>query len=129
MYQLTKNNFVLRLSDSATIPRDPENADYQAVLAWIEGGNTLQEAPPEPPTPILAVTMRQARLALLAAGRLSQIDAAIESLPSPQKEAARIEWGYSQEVQRHKPLVLALALALGLDEAALDALFLTASQL
>lgn len=78
--------------------------------------------------PIAAVTMRQARLALLAAGKLGQIDAAIDSLPSPQKEAARIEWEYSQEVHRQKPLVLDLAPLLGLDDAALDALFVAASK-
>lgn len=81
------------------------------------------------PLRVMAVTMRQARLALLGAGKLGQIDAAIDGLPSPQKEAARIEWEYSQEVQRNKPLVLALAPALGLDDAALDALFLAASKL
>lgn len=76
-----------------------------------------------------AVTMRQARLALLQAGLLDDIDAAINSLPSPSKEAARIEWEYSQEVQRDKPLVLALAPALGLDESQLDALFIAAAAL
>lgn len=73
-----------------------------------------------------AVTMRQARLALLGAGRLADVAAAINSLPSPQKEAAQIEWEYSQEVQRDKPLVLALAPALGLSESQLDALFIAA---
>ncbi len=76
-----------------------------------------------------AVTMRQARLALLGAGILSSIDAAIDTMPSPQKEAARIEWEYSQEVHRDQPLVLALAPALGLTDAQIDALFIAASAL
>jgi hypothetical protein len=87
---------------------------------------------PDLPAPVevpKAVTMRQARLALLAQGMLGQIDAAIDSLPSPQKEEARIEWEYSQEVQRDKPLVLNLAPALGLDSAQLDALFIAAATL
>ncbi len=82
------------------------------------------------PTPIPAmVTMRQARLALLAAGYLPAVDTAIAALPSPQKEAAQIEWDYSSVVERDMPLVATLATALGLDEAALDALFTTASTL
>lgn len=83
-----------------------------------------------PPTPVPeAVSMRQARLALLGAGLLSQVDAAIASLPSPQKEAAAIEWEYAQEVQRHNGLVPAMAQALGMTEAQLDDLFMQAATL
>lgn len=75
------------------------------------------------------VTMRQARLALLAAGKLAAVDAAIDTLPEPRRSAARIEWEYSQEVQRDKPFVQMLAPALELDDAALDALFVQAASL
>ena len=85
-------------------------------------------APPSPPVP-QHVSMRQARLALLGAGLLAGIDAAINSLPSPQKEAARIEWEYSAEVQRHNGFVSVLAPSLGLTDAQTDALFLTAAGL
>ena len=46
MYKLQKNLFtnnvdaVLRLSDNATIPFDPDNVDYQEYLKWIAAGNT-----------------------------------------------------------------------------------------
>lgn len=76
-----------------------------------------------------AVTMRQARLALMNAGLLSQINAAIAALPSPQKEAVEIEWEYSQEVQRRNGLVATLGPILGLSESAIDALFLQAVDL
>lgn len=77
----------------------------------------------------VTITMRQARLALLNAGLLAQVDAAINAMPSPQKEAARIEWEYAAEVQRNSGLVLGLGEALGLDAAGLDALFVEASKL
>ena len=75
------------------------------------------------------VTMRQARLALLAAGKLASVTAAINTLPSPQKEAAQIEWEYSQTVERNRGFVLLLSAALGLTDAQLDALFVTAARL
>ena len=87
--------------------------------------------PPEPAPPYVpaSVTMRQARLALLGAGLLASVDAAIDSLPSLQKEAARIEWEYATEVQRSSGLVPMMVAALGLDDAALDALFIEAAAL
>jgi hypothetical protein len=35
---------ILRLSDNATIPFDPDNTDYQAYLKWVEAGNTPEPA-------------------------------------------------------------------------------------
>jgi len=54
MYKLFKNPLtnevasVERLSDSAFIPFDPNNTDYQAYLKWLEAGNTPLPAD-EPP--------------------------------------------------------------------------------
>lgn len=75
------------------------------------------------------VTMRQARLALLSANLLSAVTTAINSLPSPQKEAAGIEWEYSQTVERNRGFVLTLGAALGLTDLELDNLFTLASTL
>lgn len=115
------------------------DAAFAASQGWIPAGNSrigdlwdgnvFTPAPP-PPTPVpAAVTMRQARLALLGVGLLDDIDAAINALPSPQKEAARIEWEYSQEVQRHNGFVSVLAPALGLTAEQTDALFVQAAKL
>lgn len=93
--------------------------DGEAILPYVA-----------PPTPVpTAVTMRQARLALLGAGLLDDVEAAINALPSPQKEAAKIEWEYSQEVQRHNGFVSVLAPLLELSDAQLDAMFLQAATL
>ena len=46
MYKLIHNqtlnvvDMVLRLSDNAGIPFDPDNTDYLAYLTWLEEGNT-----------------------------------------------------------------------------------------
>ena len=86
-----------------------------------------------PPTTVEAgpheVTMRQARLALLAAGKLAGVEAAIASMPEPQRTAASIEWEYSNDLQRNNPFVAQLGAALGLDDAGIDALFIAAAKL
>lgn len=75
------------------------------------------------------VTMRQARLALLGAGMLAQVNTAVATIPGAEGDAARIEWEFSNTVGRHHPLVLSLTSALGLTDAQLDALFQQAAAL
>jgi hypothetical protein len=109
----------------ATLPDGFRCADY------IWSGSALVAKPPVviPPVVPEAVTMRQARLALLGAGMLASVNSAIAGMTGPQGEAARIEWEFSSEVKRHQPLVLALGPTLGLTEAQLDALFVKAATL
>ena len=40
MYKLTNDHYIIRTSDNAYIPMNPDNTDYQAYLAWVEEGNT-----------------------------------------------------------------------------------------
>jgi len=75
------------------------------------------------------VTMRQARLALLGAEMLTDVNNAIAAMTGEEGEAARIEWEYAATVVRGSPLVAGLAEVLELDEAALDNLFATAAGL
>lgn len=84
---------------------------------------------PEPTAPPSTVTMRQARLALLSYGLLDDVETAINAMPEPDRTAARIEWDYSNEVQRNNGFVAQLGGALGLDDAQLDGLFSLAATL
>lgn len=99
-------------------------ADEPQFLAALAGADV------SPPKPVPAsVTMRQARLALLGAGKLAQVDQAIAAMPEPARSAAQVEWTYSNEVQRHNGFVAALGPTLGMSEAQIDALFRAASDL
>lgn len=71
------------------------------------------------------VTMRQARLALLASGLLPTVNAAVAAAD----DATKITWEFSSEVQRSNPLIATLAAALMLTEEQLDDLFTLAASL
>lgn len=129
MYQLTNSNSILRIADNTNIPLDEGNTDYIAYLLWVSLGNTPDPyVAPTAPIP-QTLTMRQARLALLDAGKLSSVGATIDNLPSPQKERAQIEWEFSNEVQRTNGVVSAIGPLIGLSETEIDALFIAGSQL
>ena len=89
----------------------------------------IREANKPPQLVPQSVTMRQARLALLQAGKLQAVNNAIAAMTGAEGEAARIEWDYSNEVRRTQPLTIALAQAIGMTEAEMDALFVEAAKL
>lgn len=102
--------------------------DAQIGDAW-EGGQFNAPAPAAAPAP-QSVTMRQARLALLGAGLLDGVDAALAAIPDEmQRRAAQIEWEFAATVERQSPWVANLSAALGLADVQLDALFVAAAGL
>ena len=97
-----------------------DQAGYEAALA---GEMTARRAK-------LVVTMRQARRALLAAGLLDQVDAAIAAIAdATERRQAEIDWEYATTVERLRPWVQTLGAALGLSAEDLDALFEQAATL
>jgi len=97
-----------------------DQAGYEAALA---GEMTARRAK-------LVVTMRQARRALLDAGLLDQVDAAIAAIAdATERRQAEIDWEYATTVERLWPWVQTLGAALGLTAEAMDALFEQAATL
>lgn len=103
---------------------------FNEAVAGAYGPVTEYEAPVVPPPPIPSVVdMAQARLALLGAGHLATVNAALAAMTGVEGEAARIEWEFRATVRRDSALVAAMAAVLSLDSEALDTLFTTASAL
>ncbi len=76
------------------------------------------------------VTARQAVQALIAAGKLQLVQPAINAIPDPvQRAMVQAEWDKSQDFERNRPTLIALATAIGIDAAGLDALFIHAEDL
>lgn len=127
MWRLEKDDTAqawVAIEDSSTIERFGfTRADFP--------GATAPELPAYVPPPSdvpQAVTMRQARLALLGAGLLAQVNTAVANMPGADGDAARIEWEYAQEVRRDSPLVAALSATFGWTSAQLDDLFVLAKK-
>lgn len=71
-----------------------------------------------------SITARQARLAMLQAGLLDQVEEMLS-----QNKAWSIEWEYASEIERTHPLISVMQQALGLTENQVDELFVTGSLL
>ncbi len=101
-------------------------SETAAIGDTYKAGRFNPPSPAQPDIPAL-VSMRQARLALLAAGILDQAEAALAAMPGSTGRAAQIEWEYATELRRDHPLIVSLGESLGLDKAAIDALFVQAA--
>lgn len=130
MFKVISDTVTMRLSDGLQFPADPANTDFASYQAWLAEGNTPEPADPVPVPVITSVTMRQARLALLGAGLLDDVDAAIQAIADPvQRKAAEIEWEYAQTVDRDSAFTQQLAGGLQLTPEQLDSLFTQAATL
>jgi hypothetical protein len=100
----------------------------EATQTWLEYDSAAIEAvrnPPPPPVVIpQSITPRQARLKLLEADLLDNLEAVITT-----NRAWQIEWEYATEVKRDSPLIDAVATQAGLTSEQIDQMFIEASQL
>jgi len=123
IYQfINLDNTVVAKIDDDGISRMSCTINNPNYLAWISEGNTPEPAD-IPPVVIPDISMRQARLALLADGLLDDIEAAM-STPE-----YKIWWEYSTVVERNNPLVEQVLAILGKSDAEIDQMFIGASQL
>jgi len=104
----------------------PADFDLERMGDYVFEGGTVSIPPPGVPQ---SVTMRQARLALHAAGLLAGVDAAIAAMPEPDRTAAQITWEFAATVDRQFGMVPALAAAMGMTETQIDDLFIAAFKL
>ncbi len=113
---------IIREADSAFIPRDPANTDWQAYQAWLAAGNAPNPAPPSAVQK--SVTRLQGRLALNAAGLLTKVETAVAAADVP----TQIWYADAQNWDRNDPILAQLAAALGLTSDQVDALFVQAAE-
>lgn len=94
------------------------------------GGATVTRLAIPAPTPVIVptITSRQGKRALVAAGLHQPAVTALNALPEPDKTLALIDWD-APTWQRNDPTLAAMAAALGLTSAQLDALFAQAATL
>lgn len=118
MYKLTLSTSILRIEDNAFIPADPDNSDYQKYLAWVAEGNTPD---PADPVPVASpqISPRQIRMALTQLGLRTQVEAAVAAGDQDLKDW----YEYSTFFDRNHPQVTAMAAALNVSDAQLDALW------
>lgn len=77
-----------------------------------------------------SVTRRQARQALILAGKFNLVQPAIDAIQDPtQRALMQSEWDDSQVFERNRPALIQMTQALGMTSQQVDALFITAASL
>ena len=126
-HYIDKNSQVWGIGEAGDIDGDQS---FLVQDSWTLLTDAEYQAATTPaPIQITSITMRQARLALLAHNKLSDVQTTIDSLPSPLKEQAQIEWEYASNIEITNPLIVQLMGSLGFTETTLRDLFVEASLL
>lgn len=109
------------------------NSIQEPKSGWVELTEAETEAhlntPPAPMPAAQSVSRSQGKMALLQAGLLQQVEAFIGTIDDVELQAmARIAFTDAGTWERSSPTLNALAYGLGLDDLALDALFIAAAE-
>lgn len=108
--QIISGTFLLGLPDGAREATPEEIASYEAEKSKNQTPQTISP--------------RQARLALLGAGLLDEVDTMLAT-----NKAWQIEWEYATKIERSSPLISAMATQLNLTDTQIDEMFASAAQL
>lgn len=101
-------------------------AQIDALQVGVDQAQGIVDLGDAPETTVpQVITIRQAKLVLLAAGLLNDVDSAVASAD----RTTQIEWEYCTEVNRQWPTLITLSSLMGLSGEALDNLFIAGSQL
>lgn len=123
--------WTVRMTDGST-RTDPSqwwlDAEARAASGFVESEVTPDDVVPEP-SPTLSA--RQIRLWLVRHGvSLAAVDAAINAIDDhQQRDECRVEWEFAPYVERSHPLLVPIALMLGLTEAQVDDAFREAASI
>jgi len=130
--QIIDNNIVINTIDDESAEKVqqfyPDNLvtpDEQAGIGWTWDGTKLNPPPVLPMQPVDIISMRQARLQLIALDQYDAVNAAINNM----SQTAQVEWEYATEIQRRNPLVSAMQQLLGWSEDETDNYFIEAAKL
>ena len=98
----------------------------ETPVSEIEGFQDAYAAADKPAVP-QTVGRAQARIALMQAGLLDQIEAALQALPEPPRLLAMEAWNSATSFNRNGTLINMLKSNVGLTDEQLDALFIAAA--
>ena len=123
-----------RTTDIAPTNTSVDDTEGQPRSNWT-GYEWIELPYAQQPEPFIAVcpvpevvTPRQAKLALLQAGLLDEVEAGIEAIADPiTKRIAKLDWNEANEFRRDWPLLNQLAAGMGITDGQLDELFRVAA--
>lgn len=100
------------------------DADFAKAEAVLAAHDPTKPAPTPAPVVPASVSNKQARLALINVGKFDAVDAGVRA----SKDAATItNWDYANDFDRDSPFIAAIAAALQMPDAEVDALFIAAA--
>ena len=112
--------------ETATTQKDEAVASHAAAMQQITD-LTLQLEPYLNPPPSLLIENWRAKAVLSLAGLLPAVEAALAAMPEPERTVALYAWNGGAPLDRHGSTVLAIATALALTDAQVDAMFAQAA--